>query len=42
MGDKSPKSKARKQKQETTAKNQKKAAAIAKAKPPVNLLKSGR
>jgi len=43
MGDKSPKSKQRQKKQETVHKNQKKAAAFAKAHPaPVNPLKTGR
>ena len=40
MGDKSPKSKARQQKQDVVQKEQKKAAAIAKAQPtPVTVLK---
>jgi hypothetical protein len=43
MGDKSPKSKERQRKQDTTQKNQKKAAAFAKANPaPVNPLKTGK
>jgi hypothetical protein len=43
MGDKSPKSKARQQKQDMAQKNQEKAAAIAKAKPaPVKPLKGGK
>ena len=43
MGDKSQKSKARQQKQDTALKNQKKADALAKAKPTaVNPLKSGK
>ena len=43
MGDKSPKSKERKQKQDMAHKNQQKAAAIAKTKPaPVNPLKGGK
>ena len=43
MGDKSPKSKERQKKQDTAHKDQKKAAAIAKANPtPVNPLKTGK
>jgi hypothetical protein len=43
MGDKSPKSKERKQKQDTAHKSQQKAAADLKAKPPAtNPLKSGK
>jgi hypothetical protein len=43
MGDKSPKSKERQKKQDTTHKNQQKAAAIAKANPPVaGSLKAGK
>jgi hypothetical protein len=43
VGDKSPKSKERQRKQDATAKNQEKAAAIAKAQPaPVKPLKSGK
>lgn len=43
MGDKSPKSKARQQKQDATYNNQKKAAAIAKATPsPAKPLKQGK
>ena len=43
MGDKSPKSKERQRKQDTAHKNQKKAAAIAKANPaPANPLKTGK
>jgi hypothetical protein len=43
MGDKSPKSKQRQKKQDTTHKNQKKAAAIAKANPtPARPLKAGK
>jgi hypothetical protein len=43
MGDKSPKSKERLKKQDTTHKNQQKAAAIAKANPPAaGSLKSGK
>ena len=43
MGDKSPKSKERQKKQDTTHKNQKKAAAIAKANPtPAWPLKAGK
>lgn len=43
MGDKSPKDKARQQKQDATQKNQKKAAAVAKSAPaPVKPLRSGK
>jgi hypothetical protein len=43
MGDKSPKSKERKKKQDTAHKSQKKAAAFAKAIPtPANPLKTGK
>jgi len=43
VGDKSPKSKERQRKQDMAAKNQEKAAAVAKAKPaPVNPLKGGK
>ena len=43
MGDKSPKSKERQKKQDTAHKDQKQAAAIAKANPtPVNPLKTGK
>ena len=43
VGDKSPKSKARQQKQDATQKNQKKAAAAAKsAPPPAKPLRSGK
>jgi hypothetical protein len=44
MGDKSPKSKARQQKQDTAHKQQEKAAAFAKAKPPAPMkpLKGGK
>ena len=43
MGDKSPKSKERQKKQDTAAKNQEKAAAVAKAKPAqVNPIKGGK
>ncbi len=43
MGDKSPKDKERQKKQDTSSKNQKKASAVAKAKPATGKpLKSGR
>jgi hypothetical protein len=43
VGDKSPKSKARQQKQDASQKNQKKAAAVAKSQPaPTKPLKSGK
>lgn len=42
MGDKSPKAKDRSKKQATNEKNQKRAAAVAKAAPPIVSAKKGR